>query len=275
MGKRKAKKKSNSVNKTNSYLSRYQVKFARRRAGTFSHAPFCHFFPPPKAPLEGLFRRFEDARNARGVESFRVRTRPKVVLFRTVRDFRRNARVLSRDAWSLLLLGAQKRRPLFSGKHVPKADPFPKLSLIVLPHNSSFITGKTDYQARRALIAQDKNKYNTPKYRFVVRFTNKRVICQIVYATIAGDVTVCQADSLELDRYGLKAGYTNYPATYATGLLCARRMLTKYNLAETYEGKTEDLGEDYHVEAEGDARPFKCFWIRVGKGVHRGECSRR
>ena len=33
MGKRKAKKKSNSVNKTNSYLSRYQVKFARRRAG--------------------------------------------------------------------------------------------------------------------------------------------------------------------------------------------------------------------------------------------------
>ena len=120
-------------------------------------------------------------------------------------------------------------------------------------------TGKTDYQARRALIAQDKNKYNTPKYRFVVRFTNRRVICQIVYATIAGDVTVCQADSLELERYGLKAGYTNYPATYATGLLCARRMLTKYNLAETYEGKTDDLGEDYHVEAEGDARPFKCF----------------
>ena len=29
-------------------------------------------------------------------------------------------------------------------------------------------------------------------------------------------------------------------------------MLTKYNLAETYEGKTDDLGEDYHVEAEGD-----------------------
>ena len=63
-------------------------------------------------------------------------------------------------------------------------------------------TGKTDYQARRALIAQDKNKYNTPKYRFVVRFTNQRVICQIVYATIAGDVTVCQADSLELDLAG-------------------------------------------------------------------------
>ena len=154
---------------------------------------------------------------------------------------------------------AKETRFAFSGLNT-----FQKLTLFpshrsTTQLSSSFITGKTDYQARRALIAQDKNKYNTPKYRFVVRFTNKRVICQIVYATIAGDVTVCQADSLELDRYGLKAGYTNYPATYATGLLCARRMLTKYNLAETYEGKTEDLGEDYHVEAEGDARPFKCF----------------
>ena len=103
MGKRKAKKKSNSVNKTNSYLSRYQVKFARRRAGTFFARiilPF--FFPPPKAPPEGLLE-FEDARNARGVKSFRVRTRPKVVSLRTVRDFHRNARVLSRDAWSLVL----------------------------------------------------------------------------------------------------------------------------------------------------------------------------
>jgi large subunit ribosomal protein L5e len=44
--------------------------------------------------------------------------------------------------------------------------------------------GKTDYQARRRLTIQDKNKYNTPKYRFVVRFTNKDVITQIIYATI-------------------------------------------------------------------------------------------
>ncbi|GFP82601.1 60S ribosomal protein l5, partial [Phtheirospermum japonicum] len=29
--------------------------------------------------------------------------------------------------------------------------------------------GKTDYRARIRLINQDKNKYNTPKYRFVVR----------------------------------------------------------------------------------------------------------
>ena len=33
--------------------------------------------------------------------------------------------------------------------------------------------GKTDYQARRRMVIQDKNKYNSPKYRMVVRITNK------------------------------------------------------------------------------------------------------
>lgn len=39
--------------------------------------------------------------------------------------------------------------------------------------------GKTDYQARRALITQDKRKYNSPKYRLVVRFTNKYVVAAV------------------------------------------------------------------------------------------------
>merc|ERR1712205_247375 len=120
--------------------------------------------------------------------------------------------------------------------------------------------GKTDYYARQRLITQDKNKYNSPKYRFVVRFTNRDVICQVVYATLAGDVCIASAYSHELPKYGMKAGLTNYAATYATGLLCARRLLTKYGLADAYEGKTEDLGEDYHVEqGDEEARPFKCF----------------
>ena len=33
--------------------------------------------------------------------------------------------------------------------------------------------GKTDYQARKRLVVQDKNKYNSPKYRLVTRCTNK------------------------------------------------------------------------------------------------------
>ena len=38
MGRRKVKRKSQSVAKTNAYFSRFQVKFARRRAGTSSSA---------------------------------------------------------------------------------------------------------------------------------------------------------------------------------------------------------------------------------------------
>jgi large subunit ribosomal protein L5e len=86
--------------------------------------------------------------------------------------------------------------------------------------------GKTDYYARRRLIQQDKNKYDTKKYRFVVRRTNRRIICQITYATILGDNVLCQADSQELRKFGLEAGLTNYAAAYATGLLCSRRLLT-------------------------------------------------
>ena len=95
--------------------------------------------------------------------------------------------------------------------------------------------GKTDYRARLRLTTQDKNKYNTPKYRFTVRFSNRDITCQIQYATIAGDIVVAAAYSHELPRYGLKNGLTNYAAAYATGLLLARRVLTKFGLADTYQ----------------------------------------
>ena len=36
-------------------------------------------------------------------------------------------------------------------------------------------------------------------------------------------------------------------------------MLTKFGLADTYEGNTEDLGADYSVEQVGEARPFRCY----------------
>lgn len=55
-------------------------------------------------------------------------------------------------------------------------------------------------------MAQDKNKYNTPKYRLVVRFSNRYCTAQIVYATIEGDKVLAAATSRELERYGLKVG---------------------------------------------------------------------
>jgi hypothetical protein len=41
--------------------------------------------------------------------------------------------------------------------------------------------GRTDYYARKRLTIQEKNKYNTPKYRMIVRFTNKDIVCQVSY----------------------------------------------------------------------------------------------
>jgi ribosomal protein L18 len=121
-------------------------------------------------------------------------------------------------------------------------------------------SGKTDYRARLRLCTQDKNKYNTHKYRLVVRFTNRDVVCQVVYASIAGDVVVAAAYAHELPKYGLKAGLSNYAAAYCVGLLCARRVLTKFGLADTYKGQEEPDGEDYNVEPEDDApRPFSCL----------------
>ncbi|RWS04376.1 60S ribosomal protein L5-like protein [Dinothrombium tinctorium] len=120
--------------------------------------------------------------------------------------------------------------------------------------------GKTDYYARRRLVVQDKNKYNTPKYRMIVRITNKDIICQIAYAKIEGDHIVCAAYSHELPRYGVKVGLTNYAAAYCTGLLLARRLLKKFNLDSIYKGSETATGEMYSVE-DVDDKPgaFRAF----------------
>lgn len=119
--------------------------------------------------------------------------------------------------------------------------------------------GKTDYRARIRLINQDKNKYNTPKYRFVVRFTNKDIVAQIVSASITGDIVLAAAYSHELPRYGLEVGLTNYAAAYCTGLLLARRVLKKLEMDEEYEGNVEATGEDFSVEPADSRRPFRAL----------------
>ncbi|KAL7085828.1 hypothetical protein ACP275_14G302200 [Erythranthe tilingii] len=119
--------------------------------------------------------------------------------------------------------------------------------------------GKTDYRARIRLINQDKNKYNTPKFRFVVRFTNKDICAQIVSATITGDMVLAAAYSHELPHYGLENGLTNYAAAYCTGLLLARRALKTLEMDEEYQGNTEATGEDYSVEPAETRRPFRAL----------------
>lgn len=129
--------------------------------------------------------------------------------------------------------------------------------------------GRTDYRQRHKLITQDKNKYKSPKYRLVVRFTNKYVICQIVYSEIDGDKILCSANSKELIEHGLTVGLKNYAAAYCTGLLVARRLLKQLGLDEVYTGVDEPNGEVvstevngrtfYVSEVDGEKRPFRAL----------------
>jgi large subunit ribosomal protein L5e len=129
--------------------------------------------------------------------------------------------------------------------------------------------GKTDYRQRHKLITQDKNKYKSPKYRLVVRFSNRYVLCQIIYAEIEGDKVLCQAHSKELVRYGLPVGLKNYAAAYATGYLLARRLLKQLGLDEVYSGVEEPTGDVTSTEVNGrtyfleevdeEKRPFRAL----------------
>jgi len=131
--------------------------------------------------------------------------------------------------------------------------------------------GRTDYRQRHKLITQDKNKYQSPKYRLVVRFSNKFVLVQVIYAEIIGDKVLCAAHSKELSKYGLEVGLKNYAGAYATGLLCARRLLKQIGLDDIYAGNEEPDGEvvstvgengrTYFVSAldDSDRKPFRAL----------------
>jgi len=123
---------------------------------------------------------------------------------------------------------------------------------------------KTDYYARKRMVTQDLNKYGSPKFRLVTRITNAKVICQIIYSMQKGDFCIAQATSQELSKWGLTTGFTSYSAAYATGLLVARRLLTKYNMADMFKGVKSVDGTDYDVSADVEAvkqdrRPFKAI----------------
>jgi len=139
--------------------------------------------------------------------------------------------------------------------------------------------GKTDYRARKRLVVQAKDKYNSPRFRFTARFSNQFVTCQVISATMAGDEVLCSAHSSELVKYGVVAGLKNYSAAYCTGLLCARRLLTNIKFTDE-DGDEQTLSDLYEpapcdgqvrsvrygrrtlyvedLEWETERRPFRC-----------------
>ena len=81
--------------------------------------------------------------------------------------------------------------------------------------------GKTDYQARKALVI-------SRKPRLVTRASLKNVTVQITIAKPHGDEILASANSRELVKnYGWKAPTGNIPAAYLTGLLCGLKAKAK------------------------------------------------
>jgi large subunit ribosomal protein L5e len=129
------------------------------------------------------------------------------------------------------------------------------------------VESKLDFRAKKRLVASAKEKYDQPKFRLVVRITNKFVTTQIVKPLPAGDEVLASAYSSELPRYGLKAGLKNYAACYCTGLLIARRLLSKLGLADVYKGlqgpvtgqvvSTTQAGKTYYCHIAGEIDPTK------------------
>ena len=73
--------------------------------------------------------------------------------------------------------------------------------------------GKTDYQARKALVISGKP-------RLVTRIANRNVTVQISIAKSHGDEVLAAANSREIVKsYGWKAATGNIPAAYLTGYL--------------------------------------------------------
>merc|ERR1711904_328744 len=107
------------------------------------------------------------------------------------------------------------------------------------------------------MVTQDKNRYRVPKFRLIVRFSNKNISCQTAYTTLSGDKICCHAHARELSNYGLTVGITNYSAAYCVGLLCARRCLTNFALDKVYNGIDSVTGADFTVEpVTSGPRPF-------------------
>jgi large subunit ribosomal protein L18 len=80
--------------------------------------------------------------------------------------------------------------------------------------------GKTDYQARKAMVI-------SRKPRLVVRPSLSNANAQIIIAKPNGDQTLAAANSRELiKKYGWKAPTGNIPAAYLTGLLCGLKAKT-------------------------------------------------
>ena len=67
---------------------------------------------------------------------------------------------------------------------------------------------------RRPLVAQDKNKYNTPKHQLCVRTSDRDIIAQVIIAKIQGNVVLSSVYSHQLKIPGAVCGLQDYAVAY-------------------------------------------------------------
>jgi len=110
------------------------------------------------------------------------------------------------------------------------------MSFIALKKNSSYHSrfqvkwrrrreGKTDYHSRKGLLYQDKRKYNSPKFRIVVRKTKKNFLVQFIQSKLEGDFILKSISPRLLKTYNIDYSLTSFPAAYTSGLLLAKIMM--------------------------------------------------
>ena len=79
---------------------------------------------------------------------------------------------------------------------------------------------KTNYSKRlKTLLSK--------KPRLVVRYTNQKIIAQIISFASEGDKVIVAVDSQSLKKYEWNYSYKNIPAAYLTGLLIGKMALEK------------------------------------------------
>lgn len=90
---------------------------------------------------------------------------------------------------------------------------------------------KTNYRKRAALLIGRRS--------FVtVKVSDQNVAAQVLKPTPTGDIVIASAHSRELAKQGWKGGLNNLPACYLTGMLAAKKALSKgVNSAVLYIGK--------------------------------------
>ena len=73
---------------------------------------------------------------------------------------------------------------------------------------------------------------NRTLFRFVIRFTNKKVILQLIDSNGPSDITMIQVLSTDLKHFGILCGHSNIPCAYLSGLYFAKLIRLYYQIPD-------------------------------------------